>query len=86
MAHPRGGLSYVLACNSVDSETREPVLQQAMYYRFYDRNWFAGCKTYARHVPRRDAQRVARQRLSVDHRGMFPGDLRVAESPQQPVG
>ena len=31
-------------------------------------------------------QRVCATRLSVDHRGVFPGDLRVAESPQQPVG
>ena len=50
MAHPRGGLSYVFACNSADSESREPVLQHAMYYRLYHRSWFAGRKTYARHV------------------------------------
>jgi len=31
-------------------------------------------------------QRVCATRLSVDHRGVFLGDLRVAESPQQPVG
>ena len=31
-------------------------------------------------------QRVCATRLSVDHRGVFPGDLRVAESPRQPVG
>ena len=28
-------------------------------------------------------QRVARQRPSVDHRRVFPGDLRVAESPRE---
>ena len=28
----------------------------------------------------------ARQRLPVDPRGVFPGDLRVTESPRQPVG
>ena len=47
MAHPRGGFSYVLAYNSADSESREPVLQHAMYYRLYHRSWFAGRKTYA---------------------------------------
>ena len=52
VALPRGGLSYVLACNSADSESREPVLQHAMYYRLYHRSWFAGRKTYARHVSR----------------------------------
>ena len=35
MAHPRGGFSYVLACNSADSESREPVLQPVMYPRMY---------------------------------------------------
>ena len=59
MAHPRGGFSYVLAYNSADSESREPVLQHAMYYRLYHRSWFAGRKTYARqyaqHVPLRVA-------------------------------
>ena len=52
VAHPRGGFSYVLAYNSADSESREPVLQHAMYYRLYHRSWFAGRKTYARHVSR----------------------------------
>ena len=59
VAHPRGGFSYVLAYNSADSGSREPVLQHAMYYRLYHRSWFAGCKTYARQyalsVPRRVA-------------------------------
>ena len=45
MAHPRGGFSYVLAYNSADSESREPVLQHAMYYRLYHRSWFAGLGT-----------------------------------------
>ena len=45
----------MLAYNSADSESREPVLQHAMYYRLYHRSWFAGRKTYARHVPRRGA-------------------------------
>ena len=31
-------------------------------------------------------QRVCATRLSVDHRGLFPGDLRVTESPRQTVG
>ena len=44
------GLSYVLAYNSADSGSREPVLQHAMYYRLYHRSRSAGCKTYARHV------------------------------------
>ena len=35
MAHPRGGFSYVLACNSTESESREPVLQPVMYPRMY---------------------------------------------------
>ena len=59
MARSGSGLSYVLAYNSADSESREPVLQHAMYYRLYHRSWFAGRKTYsrqyARHVPRRVA-------------------------------
>jgi hypothetical protein len=38
VAHPRGGFSYVPACNSADSESREPVLQHAMYYRLYHRS------------------------------------------------
>ena len=50
MARSGSGLSYVLAFNSADSESREPVLQHAMYYRLYHRSRFAGCKTYARHV------------------------------------
>ena len=50
MARSGSGLSYVLAYNSADSESREPVLQHAMYYRLYHRSWFAGCKTYARRV------------------------------------
>ena len=62
MAHPRGGFSYVLAYNSADSESREPVLQHAMYYRLYHRSWFAGRKTYARHVPRRGAPAGTRDR------------------------
>ena len=82
VAHPRGGFSYVLAYNSADSETREPVLQHAMYYRLYHRSRFEGRKTYARRAP----QRVCAKRLSVDRRGVFPGDLRVTESPRQPVG
>ena len=55
LVHPRGGLSYVLACNSADSGSRQPVLQHAMYYRLYHRSWFAGYKTYVRHVPLRVA-------------------------------
>ena len=90
MAHPRGGFSYVLAYNSADSESREPVLQHAMYYRLYHRSQFAGHKTYARqyarHVPLRVAPAGCAARLSVDHRGVFPGDLRVTESSRQPVG
>ena len=57
MAHPSGGLSYVLACNSAKSESREPVLQHAIYYRLYNRSCFAGRQTCVRHVP----QCVARQ-------------------------
>ena len=86
LAHPRGGFSYVLACNSADSGSREPVLQHAMYYRLYHRSWFADHKTYARQVPRWVAPAGCAARLSVDHRGVFPGDLRVTESPRQPVG
>ena len=55
MARSGSGLSYVLACNSADSESREPVLQHAMYYRLYHRSWFAGRKTYPRHVSLRVA-------------------------------
>jgi hypothetical protein len=55
MARSGSGLSYVLAYNSADSGSREPVLQHAMYYRLYHRSCFAGRKTYARHVPRRVA-------------------------------
>ena len=86
LAHPRGGLSYVLAYNSADSESREPVLQHAMYYRLYHRSWFAGCKTYSRHVPLRDAPAGCAASPTVRPRGVFPGDLRVAGSPRQPVG
>ena len=90
MAHPRGGFSYVLACNSADSGSREPVLQHAMYYRLYHRSRFAGRKTYARqyarHVPLRVAPAGCAARPSVDHRGAFPGDPTVTESPRQPVG
>ena len=90
VARSGSGLSYVLACNSADSESREPVLQHAMYYRLYHRSWFAGRKTYARqyarHVPLRVAPAGCAARLSVGHRRVFPGDLRVAESPRQPVG
>ena len=62
MARSGSGLSYVLACNSADSESREPVLQHAMYYRLYHRSWFAGCKTYARHMARRGAPASLRDR------------------------
>ena len=55
MARSGSGLSYVLTYNSADSESSEPVLQHAMYYRLYHHSWFAGCKTYARHVPLRVA-------------------------------
>ena len=57
LAHPRGGFSYVLAYNSADSESREPVLQHAMYYRLYHRSWFAGRKTYARQYALRVTRR-----------------------------
>ena len=86
MAHPRGGLSYVLAYNSADSESREPVLQHAMYYRLYHRSWFAGRKTYARHVPLRVAPAGCAARPSVRPRGVFNLDMRVTEPAQQPVG
>ena len=58
VAHPRGGLSCVLAYNSADSESSEPVLQHAMYYRLYHRSWFAGRKTYPRHYARHVSLRV----------------------------
>ena len=86
VAHPRGGFSYVFAYNSGDSESCEPVLQHAMYYRLYHRSWFAGRKTYARHVPRRGAPAGCATRPSIDHRGVFPGDTSGVESPRQPVG
>ena len=41
----------MLAYNSADSESREPVLQHAMYCRLYHRSRFAGRKKYARHMP-----------------------------------
>ena len=84
MAHPRGGLSFVLAYNPVDSEPREPVLQNAMYYRLYHRSWFAGCKTYARHVPRRGAPAGCATRSTVRPRGVFLGDLRIEMAFEQP--
>ena len=73
LATPRGGFSYVLAYNSADSESREPVLQHAMYYRLYHRSWFAGRKTYARHVPLRVAPAGLRDkdRRSITE-GCFP--------------
>ena len=76
----------MLACNSAEFESREPVLQHAMYYRLYHRSWFAGRKTYARHVPGGVPQRVCATRLSVDRRRLFNVDLRVTEAPQQPIG
>ena len=53
VARSGSGLSCVLAYNSADSESREPVLQHAMYYRLYHRSWFAGRKIYARQYPLR---------------------------------
>ena len=79
------GLSYVLAYNSADSGSREPVLQHAMYYRLYHRSWFAGRKTYARHVSLRVVPAGCATSPTVRPRGVFPGDLRVTESPRQPV-
>ena len=38
-----------------DSDTRKRIKQGCMYHRLYHRSWFAGRKTYARHVPRRVA-------------------------------
>ena len=70
VAHPRGGFSYVFAYNSGDSESCEPVLQHEMYYRLYHRSWFAGRKTYARHVPRRGAPAGLRDR---DRRSITEG-------------
>jgi len=78
VARSGSGLSYVLAYNSVDSESREPVLQHVMYYRLYHRSWFAGLGTCPCGLP----QRVCATSPSVDPRGVFPGDLRVAESPR----
>jgi hypothetical protein len=63
MARSGSGLSCMLAYNSADPESREPVLQHAMYYRLYYRSWFAGRKTYARHVPRRGATAGLRDKL-----------------------
>ena len=65
-----------------DSDTRKRTKQGCMYHRLYHRSWFAGLGTCPCGLP----QRVARQRPSVDPRGVFPGDLRVTESPRQPVG
>ena len=85
MARSGSGLSCVLAYNSADSESCEPVLQPAMYYRLYHRSWFAGRKTYARHVPPGVPQRVCATRLSVDHRVVFPGYPSGVEPTRQPV-
>ena len=65
-----------------DSDTQKRTKQGCMYHRLYHRSWFTGRKTYARHVP----QRVCATSPSVRPRGVFPGDLRVTESPRQPVG
>ena len=40
--HQRNDFSYLLAYNSAVSESREPVLQYAMYYRLYHHSWFTG--------------------------------------------
>ena len=72
MARSGSGLSYVLAYNSAESESREPVLQNAMYYRLYHRSWFAGRKTYARHVRRRVAPAGALQERRSLTEGCFP--------------
>ena len=78
VARSGSGFSYVLAYNSADSESREPVLQHAMYYRLYHRSWFAGRKTYARQCARQYALRVTRR--------VAPAGLRDRDCRSTPEG
>ena len=87
VARSGSGLSYVLAYNSVDSESREPVLQHAMYYRLYHRSWFAGRKTHARHMSLRVAPVGLRDKdcRSITE-GCFPAIQAARSHPGNPSG
>ena len=62
VAHPRGEIATALTCVLQGFCQLILIAARRLYDQLYDRRWFAGCKTYARHVPLRVAPAGLRDR------------------------